>query len=710
MAGRYLSVLPHTLIAQPRSLARKKPEGAFQTLKDKLCNAPVLALPDGPEDFLVYCDALCLGLSRCTKQKERIKPKRVRATNMTIQTSIKDKILAAHNEAFKAGNAPAEILRGLNEQMERRSDGTLYKRRKPLEFSVGDYVLLRVSPWKGVVCFRKKGKLAPRFFGPFEITERIGPVGIPMEEIQVYAKLNFMEEPVEILDVPYIVILCYDDQSSVTPYVSALVRTNQLLHHEVEGRVNKLLEEVEGLESNRAEVVDELQLQNLLPTILAQVGNHFNNQGNNGNENDNVVNNNIQGDVRNVRNVNMNSGRVGCSYKEFIACNPKDYDGKEGFEREELCPNNEMQKLELSFGATPWLVLAMPRTLIDSMSLLGSSIISLPLRTKGLRAGVLTYEAIRTGALKKNIEKRGNTRESSRGGNARDDNKRSRTGRAFSSATNPIKTKYMGAASKCANCNYHHPPESPYHTCLNCNRLGNFARDYRVVPRIVKQVNARNLAAAHNAYFECGGTNHYKAACPRLKGIHAGSRGGSPGPKHCDGHGSFDVIVGINWLSWHKAEIVCHEKVVNIPLPNGKMLRVLGETPEEKVGYLMSAKGEGQKLKDIVVVRNFFENFSKIAKSLNILTQKSKTFDWGEEQEAAFLTLKDKVYNAPVLALPNKPKDLVVYHDTLCLGLGYVLMQRDKVIAYASRQLKIYENNYTTHDLELEAVVFALKI
>ncbi|GKB29597.1 putative reverse transcriptase domain-containing protein [Tanacetum coccineum] len=70
------------------------------------------------------------------------------------------------------------------------------KRRKPLEFSVGDYVLLKVSPWKGVVHFGKKGKLAPRFVGPFEIIEKIGPVAYS----QVEAKLNFMEELVEILE------------------------------------------------------------------------------------------------------------------------------------------------------------------------------------------------------------------------------------------------------------------------------------------------------------------------------------------------------------------------------------------------------------------------------------------------------------------------------------------------------------------------------
>ncbi|GJS38308.1 putative reverse transcriptase domain-containing protein [Tanacetum coccineum] len=81
------------------------------------------------------------------------------------------------------------------------------KRRKPLEFNEGDHVMLKVAPWKGVVRFGKKGKLAPRFVGPFEITERIGKkclanptLQVPLEEIQVDERLNFMEEPVEILE------------------------------------------------------------------------------------------------------------------------------------------------------------------------------------------------------------------------------------------------------------------------------------------------------------------------------------------------------------------------------------------------------------------------------------------------------------------------------------------------------------------------------
>ncbi|GJS75533.1 putative reverse transcriptase domain-containing protein [Tanacetum coccineum] len=80
------------------------------------------------------------------------------------------------------------------------------------------------------------------------------------------------------------------------------------------------------------------------------------------------------------------------------------------------------------------------------------------------------------------------------------------------------------------------------------------------------------------------------------------------------------------------------------------------------------------------------------------------------KQDEAFQILKEKLCNAPVLALPDGPDDFVVYCDASKQGFGCVLMQRGKVIAYASRQLKKHENNYTTHDLELGAVVFALKI
>ncbi|GJW49728.1 putative reverse transcriptase domain-containing protein [Tanacetum coccineum] len=107
--------------------------------------------------------------------------------------------------------------------------------------------------------------------------------------------------------------------------------------------------------------------------------------------------------------------------------------------------------------------------------------------------------------------------------------------------------------------------------------------------------------------------------------------------------------------------------------------------------------------------RRFIANFSKIAKPLTSLTQKNYKYVWGVEQEEAFQTLKNNLCDAPILTLPDGVEDFEVYCDASNQGLGCVLMQRGKVIAYASRQLKTHEKNYTGHDLELGAIVFALK-
>ncbi|GJT35446.1 putative reverse transcriptase domain-containing protein [Tanacetum coccineum] len=232
------------------------------------------------------------------------------------------------------------------------------------------------------------------------------------------------------------------------------------------------------------------------------------------------------------------------------------------------------------------------------------------------------------------------------------------------------------------------------------------------------------------------------------------------------GHDSFDVIVGMDWLSHNKVVIVCHEKVVEIPLVYGKILRVHEERVEESTKALKNAKVDEPKINDISVVREFVESPYRLAPlemqelseqlkelqdkgfirpshspwgahvlfvkkkdgsmrmcidyhELNKLTMKNRyplpriddLFDQlqGEEQEATFQTLKNNLCDALVLSLPDGVEDFIVYCDVPNQGLGCVLMQRDKVIAYASRQLKIHEKNYTTHDLELGAVVFTLK-
>ncbi|GJZ98284.1 retrotransposable element Tf2 [Tanacetum coccineum] len=100
----------------------------------------------------------------------------------------------------------------------------------------------------------------------------------------------------------------------------------------------------------------------------------------------------------------------------------------------------------------------------------------------------------------------------------------------------------------------------------------------------------------------------------------------------------------------------------------------------------------------------WYKGFSKTAKPITKLTQKSVKFDCGEKAKAAFQLLKQKLCSAPILALPECGENFMVYCDASHKGLGAVLMQREKVTAYVSRQLKIHEKNYTTHDLELGAI------
>nr|GEY92666.1 hypothetical protein [Tanacetum cinerariifolium] len=397
-------------------------------------------------------------------------------------------------------------------------------------------------------------------------------------------------------------------------------------------------------------------------------------------------------------------------------------------------------------------------------------------------SGALPDEAVRNGSIKK-VEKKGRMREPSKDKSGRDDNKRTRIGNIFATTMNPVGRENTSTWPKCTTCNWYHAPGGPCRTCFICNLLGHLAKDFIGAPRNVNPVNSRNLPV--RACYECGSTDHVSFVSTTfipLLGIEPSELGFRYEIKIASGqlvevdkvikgcileikghvfnidlipfgHGSFDVIIGMNWLSNHKDEIICHEKVERIPLLDGKVLRVLGEMSEEKARLLMSAKASDKNPKEIVVVRDFLEVFPNdlsrlphvreiefqikliprvvpVAKSpyclasseLEELSGQLKELQdkggacrtlkvslgidqegkIGEEHEFAFQTLKDKLCNAPILALLDGPEDFVVYCDASGIGLGYVLMQRGKVIAYASRQLKIHEKNYTTHDLELE--------
>ncbi|GJT42485.1 putative reverse transcriptase domain-containing protein [Tanacetum coccineum] len=526
-------------------------------------------------------------------------------------------------------------------------------------------------------------------------------------------------------------------------------------------------------------------------------------------------------------------------------------------------------------------------------------------------SGELTDEAVRNGSIKK-VKKRGNVGEPKKDKYGGDDNKRTRTGNAFATTVNPVGRENTGTWPKSAypRLNKAQGPEENHPNQVSANNGGQgHGNQWNQARRRAFMLGAEEARQDSNigmgtftlnnhfvtTLFDSGADYSFVSTTfIPLLGLVPSELGFkyeieiARGQlleidkviKGCKleieghvfeielipfGHGSFNVITGMDWLSNHKAEIICHEKVVRIPLPDGKVLRVLGEKPKEKARFLMGNKAGDKKREEIVVDRDFLklipeatsvakspyhlppseleelsrqlkelqdkgfirpssstwgapnryplpriddlfdqlqgsqffskidlrsgyhqlrvheddisktvfrtryrhfeftvmpfgltntlavfmdlmnrvcrpyldkfvivfiddiliysktreehveylrfiENFSKIAKSLTILTQKCKTFDWGEEQELAFQILKDKLYNAHVLALPDGPKDFEVYCDASGIGLGCVLMQRGRVIAYASRQLKIHKNNYTTHDLEFGVVVFALKI
>ncbi|GJU97073.1 putative reverse transcriptase domain-containing protein [Tanacetum coccineum] len=175
----------------------EKAEAAFQLLKQKLCSAPILALPEGSENFVVYCDASRKGLG-AEGHSLRILKAQVEASACVIDFG---KGWDRHLSLAKVGDAQLTGPEIIHEKTEKiiqikkriqaaqdRQKSYVDRRCKPLEFEVGDKVMLKVSPWKGVIRFGKQGKLNPRYIGPFKILDRIDD------------KLNFIEEPVKIMD------------------------------------------------------------------------------------------------------------------------------------------------------------------------------------------------------------------------------------------------------------------------------------------------------------------------------------------------------------------------------------------------------------------------------------------------------------------------------------------------------------------------------
>ncbi|GJW04157.1 putative reverse transcriptase domain-containing protein [Tanacetum coccineum] len=368
------------------------------------------------------------------------------------------------------------------------------------------------------------------------------------------------------------------------------------------GGIEGVNENVEGANGGapKFSTIIAQQLQNLLPAMLAQVSN----RGNVGNQNGNVVN-------ENVRNVIVNGNWVGCSYKEFLACNPKEYDGKGGvvvlthwIEAGHAAYTDRFYELARMVAATE------PKTIQKAVQI----------------SGALTDEAVRNRSIEK-VKKRGNVGEPSKDRSGRDDNKRTRTGNVFATTVNHVERENTSTWPKCTTCNSYHALGGPCRTCFNCNRPGHLAKDYRGMPRNVNPDNARNPTV--RACYECGSTDHGRGNQgnqARGRAFMLGAEEARPDPKIVTGlepsklgfkyeikiaSGQLveinKVIKGMDWLSNYKAKIICHKKVVRIPLPDGKVLRVVGERPDEKARLLMSVKASDKKQEEVVMVRDFPE-------------------------------------------------------------------------------------------------------
>nr|GEV62472.1 reverse transcriptase domain-containing protein [Tanacetum cinerariifolium] len=409
------------------------------------------------------------------------------------------------------------------------------------------------------------------------------------------------------------------------------------------------------------------QLHNLLPVMLVQVSN----QGNVGNHN-------------------------GCADKEFLSCNPKEYDGK-GDVVVLTCWIEKMESVHDMSGCGIDQRVKYTADLRDG----GIDGAKKTIEKAVQNSGALIDAAVRNGSIKM-VKTRGNVGEPNKDTNGRDDNKRTRTGNVFATT---ITLSFGKGLQRCFE--------------------------------EVNPVNARNPTV--RACYECGSTDHVRSTCLRLnkaQGMeknHPNQVAANNGGQGCRNQGNqargiepsdfgfrYEIEIANGQqveigkvIKGCKLEIKGHVFDIDlIPFGHGSFDVIIGERPKEKVSFLMGAKVGSKKQGEIVMVRDFSEVFPDDLSGLPPLREiefriqlipgaipvaksgyhqmrvheddiPKTAFKTREEQELAFQTLKDKLCNAHVLALLDEPKDFVVYCDAFEIGLGCMLMQRaslDRVV------------------------------
>nr|GEW34449.1 putative reverse transcriptase domain-containing protein [Tanacetum cinerariifolium] len=302
--------------------------------------------------------------------------------------------------------------------------------------------------------------------------------------------------------------------------------------------------------------------------------------------------------------------------------------------------------------------------------------------------------------------------------------------RAYTTGNNERKG-YVGSFPYCNKCKLHHEGLCTIR-CGNCKKVGHQTRDYRVTvtPNTQGAVvgNQQGIVC-----YECGRLGHFKKDCPKLKSQNLGNQtrnktggnkvtakayaigGGGTNPDYnvvtgkfvlnnCYASMLFDSGADRSFVSTTFSALLdaapsTLDTSYAVELTDGRVSEINIVLRGCKLGLL----GHPFNIDLMPVVRIPYGDVVLIIRGDNCDGEREKA-------EAAFQLLNQKLCSAPILALPEGSENFVVYCDASHKGLGAVLMKKEKFIAYASRQLKVHEKNYTTHDLELGTVVFALKM
>ncbi|GKA04725.1 putative reverse transcriptase domain-containing protein [Tanacetum coccineum] len=373
----------------------------------------------------------------------------------------------------------------------------------------------------------------------------------------------------------------------------------------------------------------------------------------------------VTANVNNANGGNGNGGNDGCSYKTFTACNPNEFNGKGGlvaltrwikkmesvFENSSCIANEIVRYIASCFvnkALTWWNTQVQARGRKAAIGMSWNNFKAL--LSAILTAGILTDELVRCGTLTKGNDKRKEMEESSKQGSTWKDNKKSKTGLGFV-ATVPPRNDNVNTYPKCAKCYTFHPENAPY---------GAESEHSIEDPKVVTGTFSLNNQFATVLFNSGADFSFISTKFAPLLNVEPCILNPGYAIKIANdliplGHGSFDVIVGMDWLSKNKVVIVCHEKVVEIPLKEGGILRVHEERIWKAAKALMNAKVDEPRISDIPVVR--VPGATPVAKSPYRLAP-SKMQELSEQlqelQDKGFIRPRYLSWGAPVLFVKKK--------------------------------------------------------